>query len=41
MEMLPNRIKDACNGFHKSAMKKQFYDDITFYLLNSFIVATL
>jgi len=26
MDMLPNCTKDACNGFHKSAKKKQFYD---------------
>jgi len=26
MDMISNCTKDACNGFHKSAMKKQFYD---------------
>jgi len=26
MDMLRNCIKDACNGFHKSATKKQFYE---------------
>jgi len=26
MDMLPNCTNDACNGFHKSATKKQFYD---------------
>jgi len=26
MDMLSNCTKDAGNGFHKSATKKQFYD---------------
>jgi len=28
MDMLPNCTKDACNGFNKSATRKQFYDAI-------------
>jgi len=28
MDMLPICTKDACNGFHKSATTKQFYDEI-------------
>jgi len=32
MDMLPNCTKDACYGFHKSATKKQFYDEVIVFL---------
>jgi len=31
--MLPNCTKDACDGIHKSATKKQFYDAQLYHIV--------